>query len=83
VPYVCAFCNSYKGPNIAGIDPFSGWLVRLFHPRHDLWDDHFAWDGPLMTGRTAIGRTTADVLWVNHPTMVEVRRWLLAAGRQF
>src|SRR5262245_8308286 len=26
-------CNSYKGPNIASLDPDSGRLVRLFHVR--------------------------------------------------
>lgn len=29
----CYSCNSYKGPNIASLDPDSGRLVRLFHPR--------------------------------------------------
>jgi hypothetical protein len=28
----CYNCNSYKGPNIAGIDPVSGKMVRLFNP---------------------------------------------------
>src|SRR5437899_10941566 len=58
----CFYCNSYKGPNIAGIDPLSGHLVRLFHPRLDDWQIHFAWDGPEFRGLTAIGRTTIDVL---------------------
>lgn len=31
----CFYCNSYKGPNIAGIDPVSERIVRLFHPRTD------------------------------------------------
>jgi hypothetical protein len=26
----CPHCNRYKGPNIAGLDPASGKLVRLF-----------------------------------------------------
>jgi hypothetical protein len=29
----CPHCNRYKGPNIAGVDPESGQIVRLFHPR--------------------------------------------------
>ncbi len=29
----CFYCNSYKGPNIAGIDPRTGKITRLFHPR--------------------------------------------------
>jgi 5-methylcytosine-specific restriction endonuclease McrA len=37
----CYYCNKYKGPNIAGIDPLSGQLVRLFHPRVDAWNACF------------------------------------------
>ena len=77
----CFYSNSYKGPNIGGRDPVSGRFVRLFHPRSDRWSDHFAWEGPLIAGRTAIGRTTIDVLWINHPVMCEIRRWLIMHGR--
>ena len=28
----CPHCNRYKGPNIAGMDPLTGQIVRLFHP---------------------------------------------------
>jgi len=31
----CYHCNSHKGPNLSGLDPESGALVRLFHPRQD------------------------------------------------
>jgi 5-methylcytosine-specific restriction endonuclease McrA len=48
----CFFCNSYKGPNIAGQNPQTGRRVRLFHPRKDRWSRHFAWDGPVLVGRT-------------------------------
>ncbi|NET53442.1 MAG: HNH endonuclease, partial [Merismopedia sp. SIO2A8] len=29
----CFNCNSFKGPNIAGIDQTSQTVTRLFHPR--------------------------------------------------
>lgn len=29
----CLHCNRHKGPNIAGTDPSTGEIVRLFHPR--------------------------------------------------
>jgi hypothetical protein len=74
----CYYCNSYKGSDIAGIDPSSGRIVRLFHPRNDRWTEHFEWNGPEVIGRTAIGRATIHVLWMNHPLAVEVRR--LAEG---
>ena len=60
----CLHCNSHKGPNIAGLDPRmpDRGPVRLFHPRRHKWDRHFRWDGPVLVGRTAIGRATVAVL---------------------
>ena len=37
----CIFCNLYKGPNLASLDPDTGELTRLFNPRQDRWEDHF------------------------------------------
>jgi 5-methylcytosine-specific restriction endonuclease McrA len=33
----CAGCNRYKGSDIASIDPDTGNLTPLFHPRLDRW----------------------------------------------
>jgi hypothetical protein len=76
----CYHCNLHKGPNIAGIDPVSGELTRLFHPRRDTWSRHFEWDGPELMGRTAIGRTTIAVLAINDPVYVAVRVALINEG---
>jgi hypothetical protein len=43
--WACFSCNLRKGPNIAGIDPESGVLTRLYHPRIDQWTEHFEWHG--------------------------------------
>lgn len=74
----CFFCNSYKGPNIAGLDPRSKRLVGLFHPRRNKWPRHFRWDGPVLVGRTAKGRATVAVLRINHPEFIEARQSLIA-----
>jgi hypothetical protein len=74
----CFHCNSFKGPNIAGIDPLSGAMVPLFNPRQDAWEAHFAWQGPTLVGLTPVGRATIQVLWLNHPRMVDLRASLLA-----
>src|SRR5687767_14992739 len=58
----CIDCNLRKGTNIAGYDSDTGTLTELFHPRKHRWGDHFIWDGILITGTTAIGRTTVQVL---------------------
>jgi hypothetical protein len=77
----CHEDNLHKGPNLTGIDPLTGKLTRLFHPRRHKWSWHFRWDGPLLMGRTAIGRTTVDVLAMNLPHRVALREVLIAAGR--
>jgi hypothetical protein len=74
----CNFCNRHKGPNVAGVDPVSGRITRLFHPRKDRWRAHFAWEGPRLVGLTAIGRTTIRVLEINRPEIVAFREMLIS-----
>jgi hypothetical protein len=76
----CYNDNAHKGPNIAGLDLVTGELTRLFHPRVDYWDEHFVWNGPMLVGRNAIGRTTIDVLNINLYERLEHRRLLIQAG---
>jgi hypothetical protein len=77
----CHQDNLHKGPNLAGIDPRTKKLVRLFNPRRHKWGRHFRWDGPVLVGRTATGRATVDVLAMNLPARVRLREELIAAGR--
>ena len=78
--YSCLYCNSFKGPNIAGRDHDADETVRLFDPRQDTWSEHFQWAGPLLTGRTAIGRVTISVLKINLSYRVAVRASLIEEG---
>ena len=73
----CFFCNSYKGPNVSGLNPLTGRLIRLFNPRKDRWNRHFAWEGPVLTGRTVTGRVTISLLEINRSEAVELRGYLL------
>ena len=72
----CIHCNRNKGPNIAGVDPMTGEIIRLFHPRLDTWSAHFTWSGSRLIGRTPSGRATIQVLDVNAASMVELREAL-------
>jgi hypothetical protein len=76
----CIHCNLRKGPNLAGADPDSGAIVRLFSPRQDRWSDHFSLRGPLIIGLTPIGRTTVYVLAMNGRHRLNVRADLVAQG---
>jgi hypothetical protein len=75
-------CNSHKGDKTHGRDRQTGRLVSLFHPRRQLWSQHFAWseDFLLVIGRTATGRATVETLQLNRPELLNLRRLLLAAG---
>ena len=73
----CFACNNHKGPNIAGVDPETGEIARLFHPRQDNWKDHFEWQDAVLVGRTAVGRATIDVLAVNLPYRIQLRQMLI------
>jgi hypothetical protein len=76
----CVYCNAHKGPNLTGRDPATGKITRLYHPRRHKWTYHFRFQGSLLIGRTAIGRTTIDVLQMNHPQLVALREILMAGG---
>jgi hypothetical protein len=75
----CFYCNTYKGPNVAGWISDRDEIVRLYHPRKDEWSDHFEWIGATLAPRTSIGKVTIDVLRINHPDAIVVRQMLLDA----
>jgi hypothetical protein len=76
----CHFCNRKKGPNLAGIDPITGEITMLFHPRRDSWTDHFQWKGPLIEGLSAAGRATVGVLRLNYNKRMRLRMQLFEEG---
>jgi hypothetical protein len=78
--FACDRCNLHKVPNIAGIDPDTGVLTRLLHPRLDSWPEHFEWHAHVLAGRTAVGRTTIRVLALNEAIRRAVRAALLVEG---
>jgi hypothetical protein len=80
--YACQHCNLHKGPNLSGIDPDTGNVVALFHPRRDSWEDHFALADFRLIGLTSTGRATVRVLAMNDPDRVKLRAFLGVQGRE-
>ena len=76
----CHRCNLRKGPNLTGVDPGSGELAPLFHPRRDRWAEHFLFQGARIEGITPVGRATAHVLAMNDARRLELRFELFALG---
>jgi hypothetical protein len=69
----CHHCNLHKGPNLTGIDPTTGQIIPLYHPRTQIWQDHFELAASRVVGRTATGRATVAVLAMNALTRLELR----------
>ena len=69
----CIDCNLHKGPNLSGVDPETGEVTELFHPRRQRWEDHFEWRGIYLVGKTAAGRTTVRVLKINSEDQLALR----------
>src|SRR4051794_35180663 len=51
-------CNQRKGSDLSSVDPESGAIVPLFHPRRDRWSDHFRLIDGRIQALTAAGRVT-------------------------
>lgn len=79
--YTCFRCNRFKGPNLASLDPATGAITRLFHPRNDLWTDHFRWNWAEIVPLTTIARATAALLRPNDTERVALRAGLMKHAR--
>ena len=77
----CVTCSLRKAARTKVRDAVTGQLVPLFHPRRDLWSDHFRWTrGGKITGRTPTGRATAAALAMNRPAIIAIRQTLAKLG---
>jgi hypothetical protein len=72
----CTLCNRFKGSDIASLDPESGQLTPLFHPRTDRWDEHYRIQDGEIVALTAKGRVAVRLLRLNRPARVKERQLL-------
>lgn len=71
--FACHHCNEHKGPNLSSVDPRTGLIVRLFHPRQQKWPRHFRRNGARIIGRTQCGRATVAILKMNMRDRMNLR----------
>ena len=72
----CPHCNRHKSDRETFRDPESHQTVSLFHPQQQVWQKHFVWneDSSVLLGLTASGRATLEVLEINRPALVHLRK---------
>ncbi|RMG71260.1 MAG: HNH endonuclease [Chloroflexi bacterium] len=77
----CPLCNAHKGENIAAADPETTQATFLFHPRRQVWDEHFRLNpDATISGLTPEGRATVAVLRINDTKRVNQRLGEMAVG---
>jgi hypothetical protein len=72
----CRACNMHKSNRKEYLDPETQASVRLYHPRQDVWAEHFRFDANSgeLVGLTPIGRATVVCLNMNSRRQIIARR---------
>lgn len=78
----CRSCNLRKGTCVSAIDSDSNNEVQFFHPRQNLWREHFQIDmeAGMIIGITAIGKVTVENLKMNSAAQVAARKLWVRLG---
>jgi hypothetical protein len=77
----CVSCSLRKADRLAADDPSTVSKLPLFHPRTDVWSDHFAWGKEWrLIGLTPRGRATVAALGMNRPRILATRQLLAGVG---
>jgi hypothetical protein len=78
----CHACNLFKSDFETGQDGESQAEAALFHPRSDVWEQHFGVDveRAAIFGITPVGRATLARLQMNRPRQITARRRWIQPG---
>lgn len=76
----CAICNNNKGTDVGTFLLPELDLVRFYHPRLDVWGEHFELSNSLSAPKTDIGKATIKIFKLNDPNRIEEREFLVTAG---
>lgn len=76
----CKLCNTFKGSDIASIDPETDEITPLYNPRRDRWSEHFQLKEAELIPLTDRSRTTIRLLQLNRNQILKERALWLASG---
>lgn len=74
--FTCWRCNRNKGSDLGTFDPQTGEFAFFFHPRTQVWEEHFQLNRAELQGKTPEGRATVHLLKLNSSERVQERQRL-------
>src|SRR2546423_11663937 len=77
----CFECNRFKGANLSSLDPETGQVTDLYHPRRNRWETHFRLEGATIVPLTPEGRATIALLQLNSEARLRDREALILSAR--
>lgn len=77
----CVSCSLRKGAKEFATVGDAKTPIRLFHPREDVWHEHFKWEEVRIIGTSARGKVTVDLLNFNRRLMLAIREEERLLGR--
>ena len=77
----CVSCSLRKGAKETAFDVETKFKVKVFHPRNDVWSEHFEWKQTLLKGKSATGRATIELLNLNRRLIPAIRDEEILLGR--
>ncbi len=78
----CRACNVSKADHLEGVDSKTRTAARLYHPRHDQWEEHFRviTTTGRIAGLTDVARGTIARLKLNTPIQLAARKQWMRLG---
>jgi len=76
----CGICNVNKGTDIGTFLENESDIVRFFHPRKDVWNEHFEIMEGVIYGKTPIGKSTVKIFLFNEVERIIERKLLIEGG---
>ncbi|MFK7948475.1 MAG: HNH endonuclease [Saprospiraceae bacterium] len=79
----CQGCNNIKFTKIGLTNETTDEFIPFFHPRQDIWTEHFKWnnDFTLIIPLTKKGEATLEVLKMNRQQVVNWRTAVFSIGK--
>ena len=78
--WACPSCNLRKSDRVEATDPDTGIDAPLFHPRLQVWHEHFVWEDHQVVGLTGTASCNRGCAGLNESRKTHIRQAEQAFG---